>query len=373
MDWICRLVCVSALGLVPLVGCGETSGAMTEAFPCTEQGIRDAIAEGGGPHTFNCGGPATVVTGAEIVIDKNVVLDGESNLTVDGNNDHTVFVVPEFMQVELDGFVVIRGEPVGIGNGGALTMANSIVRDSGMGIGTSGTTLVRNSAISDNSIGMVVYGRTKVIGTTVSNNDEGGIALASEEGSLTLTDSTVVGNGGPGGIFLGPGRVFITNSTISGNGECGIVWNCLEVVHISHSTIYPNGICAERDCGAGYKNALRIFGSIVGGCEGSVDYPSDGYNIESPGDTCSFHLATDQLNVSAEGLALGTLQNNGGPTMTHALLPGSVAIDQILETDCGYARTADTDNARLTTDQRGEPRPETGGTMCDVGAFEVQP
>jgi hypothetical protein len=27
----------------------------------------------------------------------------------------------------------------------------------------------------------------------------------------------------------------------------------------------------------------------------------------------------------------------------------------------------------LTTDQRGEPRPETGGTMCDVGAFEVQP
>ena len=346
---------------------------MTEAFPCTEQGIRDAIAEGGGPHTFNCGGPATVVTGSEIVIDKNVVLDGERNLTVDGNNDHTVFVVPEFMQVELDGFVVIRGEPVGIGNGGALTMANSIVRDSGMGIGTSGTTLVRNSAISDNSIGMVVYGRTKVIGTTVSNNDEGGIALASEEGSLTLTDSTVVGNGGPGGIFLGPGRVFITNSTISGNGECGIVWNCLEVVHISHSTIYPNGICAERDCGAGYKNALRIFGSIVGGCEGSVDYPSDGYNIESPGDTCSFHLATDQLNVSAEGLALGTLQNNGGPTMTHALLPGSVAIDQILETDCGYVRTADTDNARLTTDQRGEPRPETGGTMCDVGAFEVQP
>jgi hypothetical protein len=54
--------------------------------------------------------------------------------------------------------------------------------------------------------------------------------------------------------------------------------------------------------------------------------------------------------------------------MTHALLPGSVAIDQVPEADC-----VDADGAPLTTDQRGEPRPETGGTMCDLGAFEVQP
>jgi hypothetical protein len=46
--------------------------------------------------------------------------------------------------------------------------------------------------------------------------------------------------------------------------------------------------------------------------------------------------------------------------MTHALLPGSVAIDVI------PADTCDVDE-----DQRGEPRP--GGAMCDVGAFEVQP
>jgi hypothetical protein len=48
--------------------------------------------------------------------------------------------------------------------------------------------------------------------------------------------------------------------------------------------------------------------------------------------------------------------------MTHALLPGSVAIDKIPEVDC-----------EVTTDQRGEPRPDPGGSMCDVGAFEVQP
>jgi hypothetical protein len=52
----------------------------------------------------------------------------------------------------------------------------------------------------------------------------------------------------------------------------------------------------------------------------------------------------------------------------HALGAGSVAIDHIPAVDC-----VDADSAQLTTDQRGEPRPETGGTMCDVGAFELQP
>jgi len=45
--------------------------------------------------------------------------------------------------------------------------------------------------------------------------------------------------------------------------------------------------------------------------------------------------------------------------------PGRVAISVILEAEC-----LDADGEPLATDQRGEPRP--GGTMCDVGAFEVQ-
>lgn len=87
---------------------------------------------------------------------------------------------------------------------------------------------------------------------------------------------------------------------------------------------------------------------------------SSGYNVDSPGDTCGFEQLTDLVEVA--GPILGPLQDNGGPTETHALLPGSVAIDVIPEADC-----------QVDTDQRGEPRPETGGTLCDVGAFEVQP
>jgi hypothetical protein len=67
-------------------------------------------------------------------------------------------------------------------------------------------------------------------------------------------------------------------------------------------------------------------------------------------------------------LSLGALADNGGLALTHALAAGSVAIDVIPQADC-----VDADGTPVTTDQRGEPRPETGGTMCDVGAFEVQP
>ena len=69
---------------------------------------------------------------------------------------------------------------------------------------------------------------------------------------------------------------------------------------------------------------------------------------------------TDLFDVTEGQLNLGPLQDNGGPTMTHALLPGSVAIDVIPADMC-----------EVDEDQRGEPRP--GGVTCDVGAFEVQP
>jgi hypothetical protein len=99
--------------------------------------------------------------------------------------------------------------------------------------------------------------------------------------------------------------------------------------------------------------------------EFGVPTTSGGYNIESEaglGDTCGFDQPTDRVGVFSDELSLGPLQDNGGPTETHALRPGSVAIDIIPGAEC-----------EVETDQRGEPRPEPGGTMCDVGAFEVQP
>jgi hypothetical protein len=64
---------------------------------------------------------------------------------------------------------------------------------------------------------------------------------------------------------------------------------------------------------------------------------------------------------------LGPLANNGGTTQTHALLPGSPAIDAGSSGGC-----RDNVGAQLATDQRGFPRPALGGSAlrCDIGAFE---
>jgi hypothetical protein len=116
---------------------------------------------------------------------------------------------------------------------------------------------------------------------------------------------------------------------------------------------------------------VTVMNSLIdGGCEHyqyqeTLPVMSLGHNIESPGDTCGLTHPSDLDNVITDALKLGPLQDNGGPTMTHALGAGSVAIDRILP----YC--VDPDGAAVATDQRGEPRP--AGAGCDVGAFEVQP
>jgi predicted outer membrane repeat protein len=313
---------------------GTESACQGTVCACTEAGIRAAIAEGGGPYTFDCDGPTTVVTEAEIVIDNDVILDGEGNLTVDGNEEHLVFGLNDGdVTAELRGFGVTNGNG-GIAMAvGTLTLTNSTVYGnttghSGGGIDNGGALTLNNSTVSSN--------------TTSSN---GGGIFNHGSGTLALTNSTVSGNTATsGGGISTTGNGTLTNSTVSGNTATsgGGIWtNILGTLTLTNSLV-------DDDCD----------GTIVSG----------GHNIESPGDTCGLDQPTDQVNVSAEDLKLGPLQDNGGPTMTHALLPGSVAIDKIAEKDC-----VDADGEPLATDQRGEPRPETGGTMCDVGAFEVQP
>jgi hypothetical protein len=104
---------------------------------------------------------------------------------------------------------------------------------------------------------------------------------------------------------------------------------------------------------------LIVTNTIIDGDCSNTVISSNGYNIESPGNTCGFDTNKgDQVDVSEAQLNLEELADNDGLTMTHALGAGSVAIDVIPADMC-----------EVTEDQRGFPR----DSMCDVGAFEVQP
>jgi hypothetical protein len=85
----------------------------------------------------------------------------------------------------------------------------------------------------------------------------------------------------------------------------------------------------------------------------------------SSDNSCDFDSAGDLNDTDSE---LGPLQNNGGPTETMALLPGSPAIDSGNPSGC-----RDANGDLLKADQRGEPRPnkEDSGA-CDRGAYELQ-
>ena len=149
----------------------------------------------------------------------------------------------------------------------------------------------------------------------------------------------------------------MTNSTVSGNATYGLrSWG---VVYVRHSTISGAVYITLEFGDLGNSGGIDIAASLIDGtCSqwGDPTWVNNGYNIESPGDTCGFDQPTDQVNVPDP--MLGPLHDNGGPTETHALLSGSPAINQIPMAAC-----------EVDTDQRGFPR----DSMCDVGAFEAQP
>ncbi len=289
-------ICIAAI-------CEPISGV----FPCSERGIRSAIATGGGPYIFSCDGPTTVVTKAEILIDRDVILDGEGNLTVHGNDDHRVFQLARDVTAKLHGFTVTGGRA------------------------------------AENDFNLEPAG-----------------GIWNNHGTLTLTNSTVSGNNaGIGGGLLNFGTVTLRNCTFFGNAaeHGGAIFNLGELTIIS-STVAGNtadeGSAIARGGPVTFAHVL-----IDGDCSGNpfLVQPSAGYNIESPADTCNLGRPTDQIEVSPADLKLGPLADNGGGTQTCALGVWSVAVDVIPETSCV-----------VETDQRGVRRPQGNG--CDVGAVE---
>ncbi len=181
-------------------------------------------------------------------------------------------------------------------------------------------------------------------------------------GTLTINDSTISGNtaNGGGGV-LNIGAVTINNSTISGNdasdGGGGGVYN-LAGVYFNHSIVSGNTATFAGNEVSGAVNAddHNLFGH-----SGETDYEAfDGF---APTGLTDINATSDGGGTpTALGAILDPLADNGGPTETHALVPGSPAIE-----------AGDTCES---TDQRGEGRPmdykRDDTATCDIGAFELQ-
>lgn len=250
------------------------------------------------------------------------------------------------------------GSGGGILNLGGLTVGESMIRDN--------TTVGSGGGI--NSDGALVLTASTVSGNTA--NESGGGLSISAAGSLSAENSTIDGNksGNSGGGIFNGGTANVSSTTIAFNksdmGDIGIPEGG-GIFNRSHSPGIPAGIFNLRN--SLVAGNTRAFGA-PDDCFGAVN--AYGRNLFQTTARCRI---TGVGGGSAETLnsltTLGPLQDNGGPTWTRALLPGSNAIDA---TDPVLPNACVDENAQpLTTDQRGFAR--VGGARCDIGAFEYYP
>jgi CSLREA domain-containing protein len=286
--------------------------------------------------TFDVAGIITVTSLLEVTAGGPLEIDGGGVITTSGGGTTGVWWVWAGSELTLQHLSVVNGYACvggGIENNGSLT--------------------VIDSSISNN--------------VSVENMFCQGGGIDNYEGTLIVVNSTLSGNSAAdngGAIVNAGGKITVTNSTLSGNSAYwgGAIWNAGFTLTITNSTLSGNSAISG---GGIYNNyTLTAINTIVansisgGNCYGSII--DGGHNISSDA-TCGFDLANGSL-PNTDPL-LDSLQNNGGPTWTHALLWGSPAIDAGDDAQCP------------TTDQRGVSRPLDGDgdgvAICDIGSFEA--
>jgi hypothetical protein len=294
-------------------------------------------------------------------------------------------------------------------------------------VSLSNNAAVGTSQADGGAIHNQVGGKLTITNSRVFNNlaqggssADGGAILNS--GDLTITNSSLDANaavvisatGGEaaGGAIecffaFGANTVNITNSTITQNSaqsEGGTngravgggitVGDPLTILNLTNTTVARNSASGSflswaggvlRTSGiANLKNTIIALNGVFGnaptkeGPDARGSFVSQGFNLIGKNDAMAGlnnGVNNDQLGSIAVPLdpKLDIYGDNGGPTPTLALLPGSPAIDK-----GGAANNPATGNP-LTTDQRGLTRPydyqsiaNAGtGDGSDIGAYEV--
>lgn len=215
---------------------------------------------------------------------------------------------------------------------------------------------IRDSTVSGNNVatgsssnvsyggGLFVNGNATVVGSTFSANQAAGAGGIVFTGDAEMINSTVSGNSAliVGGV-LGDyrGNLSIYNSTIAFNtatDSAGAGLLAQWTTRLQSTIVFGNTVASES-----YDVGAISSGIIIGA-----------HNLIG---TSPFLLPPDTIHADP---LLGSLVDNGGPTLTHALLTGSPAID------------AGNNVTNADTDQRGAGFVRVFGAAADIGAFETQ-
>ena len=297
---------------------------------------------GGGILNFTTSSTTANLTVSNCTISNNSANDGGGIVSYSGFEGIATAIVSNTR---------ITGNSADFGRGGAI-------HNDAVFVGGSATLTVSSCTISDNSayffgggIGNSA-GNLQISNCTLSGNSAasgGGVYTEYDEAEVHISNSTLSGNSAAsgGGIYTQEQvTVTVANSTLSGNSadSGGGIYNdgsSGDTVAILVNTILKTGASGE--------NIYNFGGQVV----------SQGYNLSNDSGSGYLNHSGDQINTDP---MLGPLQSNGGMTLTHALLPGSPAIDA---GDPGFTPPP-------FYDQRGPGFDRIVNSRLDIGSFEVQ-
>ena len=281
----------------------------------------------------------------------------------------------------------------GIANyGGTLTLNRTTVSGNtttgslspGGGIANPfGTLTLNDSTVSGNATegrfssggGILSAGESVLNNTTVSGNFTTGLSsygggISSARNPLTLNNTTVSGNATAGRLSVGGGifgfnnTLTLNNTTVSGNVTTGdyasgggIVSLASGPLSLRSSLVSGNRAAVAEDDELTVTGTVDTDGNNLFGDAGKTSVQAFGSFSPGPGDV---NATSDGNNPAALEDILSPLADNGGDTLTHAIPPGSPALDT-------GANPQD-----FPTDQRGPGFVRTFGAGTDIGAFELQ-
>lgn len=352
----------------------------------------DLIGPGASQLTID-GGAITTTTGALRITDSALVEGLRFSNTVSTGEGGAINAI---QPVILRNVVIENNQALtggGLYTSEDLTVENCVFRNNsstqfgggGIRLADAGKSLIiRNSLFESNQ-------------TTVDAHSGGAIEVGGSDHVTVISGSTFTDNVATvqdgGALFIGGASLTITNSTFSANsaGRNGGAIHSGTATSILVNVTVSGNVADASDDGNGNgggvyaNNSMTLRNSLLannidsGGdapdCFTRDNFTSDGFNLIGIGEGCfgmSDGVNGDQVGTAVQPIdpLLASLEDNGGPTPTLALLAGSLALDAGDPAGC-----TDALDDPLTVDQRGEPRPvdgdDDGSAVCDIGAFEA--
>lgn len=371
--------------------CSTDDCSLREAISASNT-IRGAVLVPAGTYVLSLPGVENNNAGGDLDVraGTNIYGAGAANTIVDGDGiDRVMDLDPQnsnSVSVLISGLTLRNGDTAARGGGLFMTgtldfltledvnITDNVAGTDGGGLSLDSIALLRRINVTSNQAGtsgggvnLSGSGRAiEIRDSTISNNasldqsSQGGGGIRSQS-QLRLDQVTVSGNTanlGGGGIFFSGGSLVMRNTTVVAN----VADADNNDASVGGGLYLNSGVADIANSVIALNRAYGGLPSDLNDCRIASATLTAVYNHVMNKENCLFDPSGNNTDITDP--LLGPLADNGGPTKTHAIMPGSVLINTGNPAGC-----LDDSDVAFANDQRGPGFPRPIG-ICDKGAYE---